>query len=174
MASSVLSASTFDVPLLKYLRNCMSCFKSPKDPSACILRFVLKRIPSSERIRFKSSFLCFKNVFATWSVFVLSSIGVLHRLSTKGATSKQESQNYLPFPKHYVRAILAGRFHTDFRTVILCKPITQFLQSFGKGRETSLFVIGSAVWIGDANASVDPGFVDIKSTAVKTKNFERQ
>lgn len=63
--SSVLFASTFDVPLLKYLRNCISCFKAPKEPSACILRFVLKRIPSSERIRSKSSFLCSKNVFAT-------------------------------------------------------------------------------------------------------------
>lgn len=26
MASSVLSASTFEVPLLKYLRNCISCY----------------------------------------------------------------------------------------------------------------------------------------------------
>lgn len=52
-------------PLLKYLRNCISCFKFPKEPSACILRFVLKRIPSSESIRSKPSFLCFRNVFAT-------------------------------------------------------------------------------------------------------------
>lgn len=65
MASNVLSARTFAFPLLKYLRNCISCFKSPKEPSACMLRFVLKRIPSSESIRSKSSFLCFRNVFAT-------------------------------------------------------------------------------------------------------------
>lgn len=64
MASNVLSARTFAFPLLKYLRNCISCFKSPKEPSACMLRFVLKRIPSSESIRSKSSFLCFRNVFA--------------------------------------------------------------------------------------------------------------
>ena len=38
-------------------------FKSPKEPSACILRFVLKRIPFSESIRSKSSFLCFRNYF---------------------------------------------------------------------------------------------------------------
>ena len=62
MASSVLSASTFDVPLLKYLRNCISYFKAPKEPSACILRFVLKRIPSSERIRSKSSLKNKKNL----------------------------------------------------------------------------------------------------------------
>lgn len=37
------------VPLLRYLRNCMSCFKSPKEPSACMLRFVRNRMPSSER-----------------------------------------------------------------------------------------------------------------------------
>lgn len=77
MASSVLSASTFDAPLLKHLRNCISCFKSPKEPSAWILRFVRNSIPSSERIRSRSFSLCFKKVFATWSVFVLSSRGVL-------------------------------------------------------------------------------------------------
>ena len=64
MASSILSASTFDVPLLRYLRKCMSCFISPKEPSAWMLRFILKTIPSSVRIRSKSSCLYFRNVLA--------------------------------------------------------------------------------------------------------------
>ena len=34
MAGSILSASTFGVPLLTYLRNRISCFKFPKEPFA--------------------------------------------------------------------------------------------------------------------------------------------
>ena len=70
IASKTLSARTFAVPRLKYLRNCMSCFSSPKDPSAWMLLFILRRIPSSERIRSKSSSRYFKNVFATRKHFV--------------------------------------------------------------------------------------------------------
>ena len=44
IASSILSASTFGVPFLTYLRNCISCFKSPKEPSACMLRLILNAI----------------------------------------------------------------------------------------------------------------------------------
>ena len=77
MASSVLSTSTFDVPLLTYLRNRISCFKFPKETSAWILRFILKRIPSSKRIRSKSSCLYFRKILATWGIFALSSKGVL-------------------------------------------------------------------------------------------------
>lgn len=61
IASNTLSARTFDVPRLKYLRNCISCFSSPKDPSAWILLFSLRRIHLSERIRSKSSFRYFRN-----------------------------------------------------------------------------------------------------------------
>jgi len=74
----------------------------------------------------------------------------------------------------YWDSILACRFHADFRTIVLYKPITQFLQSFGKRRETSPFVVGSSVCISDSNAGEDPCFMDIKSTAIKTKNFESQ
>lgn len=69
---------------------------------------------------------------------------------------------------------LACRFHTNFRTIVLRKPITQFLQSFGKRRETSLLVFRSAVRICDTDTGIDPCFVDIKSTAVETKDFESQ
>ena len=64
--------------------------------------------------------------------------------------------------------ILAGRFHTNFSTVIFSKPVRQFLQSFRKRRETSLLIISSAVCIGNTDTSINPGFVDIKSTAIKT------
>ena len=57
--------------------------------------------------------------------------------------------------------VLAGRFYTDFRTMIFSKPITQFLQSFGKRRETSLLVIGSALGISNTNTDKDSCFVDI-------------
>ena len=62
IASKILSARTLDVPRLKYLRNCISCFNSPKEPSTWILRLVLRWIPSSDRIRSKSSLRYFKNV----------------------------------------------------------------------------------------------------------------
>jgi hypothetical protein len=38
----MLSASTFALPLHKNLRNPMSCFIVPKDPSACMLLFILR------------------------------------------------------------------------------------------------------------------------------------
>lgn len=42
MAGSILSASTFGVPLLTYLRNRISCFKFPKEPFAWMPRFSWK------------------------------------------------------------------------------------------------------------------------------------
>ena len=77
IASKTLSARTFGLPRLKYLRNCMSCFNSPKEPSAWMLLFVRSRIPSSERILSKSFFRYFRNVFATERTLLRSSIGVL-------------------------------------------------------------------------------------------------
>jgi hypothetical protein len=74
----------------------------------------------------------------------------------------------------YRDPILTGRLHTDFRTIVLCEPITQFTQPFRKGRETSLLVVGSAICISHSNAGIDPGFVDIKSATVFTKDFKRQ
>lgn len=56
IANSILSAVTFGVPRLKYLRKDISCFNSPKDPSAWILRFIRNMQPSSVKIRSKSSF----------------------------------------------------------------------------------------------------------------------
>ena len=54
----------------------------------------------------------------------------------------------------YRDPILAGRFHTNFSTVIFSKPVRQFLQSFRKRRETSLLIISSAVCIGNTDTSI--------------------
>ena len=70
--------------------------------------------------------------------------------------------------------VFAGRFHTDFETMVFGKPVTQFPESFGKRRETSLLVLSPAVCVGNPDTGIDPGFVDIKPTAVFTKDFESQ
>jgi hypothetical protein len=70
--------------------------------------------------------------------------------------------------------VLAGRFHADIRTVVFRKPVIQLLQAFGKGREAGLFILRTFKGIRDADTGKDPGFVDIKSTAVIFKDFKRQ
>ncbi len=70
--------------------------------------------------------------------------------------------------------ILAGRLHTDIGTGIFGKPVSQFLKPFGKGRESGLFIFRATVGIRDTDAGIDPGFVDIKPTAVFTKDFKSQ
>ena len=70
--------------------------------------------------------------------------------------------------------ILAGRFHTNIDTVIFGKPVTQFLQTFREGREAGLFVFCTVMGIRNADAGKDPGFVDIKATAIMFENFKGQ
>ena len=62
--------------------------------------------------------------------------------------------------------ILASRFHTDISTIIFGKPVTQLLQTFGKGRKASLLILCTFVGIRNTNAGIDPSFVDIKSATV--------
>jgi len=70
--------------------------------------------------------------------------------------------------------ILTGKFHINFKTVVFCKPVIQFPESFGERGETSLLIFRSAVRIGNPDAGIDLCFVDIKSTTVFTNNFESQ
>ena len=72
------------------------------------------------------------------------------------------------FPKNVKdrTPVLARRLHTDISTAIFCKPVTQLLQSFGKGRKACLLIFCAVVGISDTNTGKDPCFVDIKSTAV--------
>jgi len=58
--------------------------------------------------------------------------------------------------------------------VVFGKLVTQFLQPFGKGRETSLHILHTIICIGNTDTGIDPGFVDIKTTAVFLDDFERQ
>lgn len=68
--------------------------------------------------------------------------------------------------------ILTGRFHANFVTGVQRQPIVQFLEPFWETRETSLYVLCTTVRIRDADAAIDPGFVDIEPTTVLTMNLE--
>ena len=70
--------------------------------------------------------------------------------------------------------VLTGRFHADIRTVVFRKPVTQLLQTFGKGREAGFFILGTFQGICYADTGINLGFVDIKATAVIFENFKRQ
>ena len=74
----------------------------------------------------------------------------------------------------YRDPILAGRLHANIITVVFCKPRTQFIQSFRKGRKTSLLILRTSVGISNTNAGIDPSLVDIKPTAIVFENFKRQ
>ena len=74
----------------------------------------------------------------------------------------------------YRDPVLAGRLHADFRTGVFGKPVSQFLETFRKGRKARLFIFRASIGIRDADAGIDPGFVDIKPTAVFTKDFKSQ
>ncbi|KLU60591.1 hypothetical protein CEB3_c29740 [Peptococcaceae bacterium CEB3] len=89
------------------------------------------------------------------------------RMAEKGCTSKSKDVEY-ENPK------LAGRFHTNFDTGEFRKPISQLSKALGKGREASLLILSTAICISKTDAGIDPGFVDIKSTAVSTKDFEQK
>lgn len=71
-------------------------------------------------------------------------------------------------------SILAGGFHTNIDTVIFGKPVTQLLQTFCEGRKAGLLIFCTVKGIGNGNAGKDPGFVDIKATAIMFENFKRQ
>ena len=69
--------------------------------------------------------------------------------------------------------VLASRLHADIGTVIFCKLITQFLQSSGEGRKTSLFIFRTIIGIGNTDSGKDLCFMDIKSTAIFLDDFEQ-
>nr|WP_243117584.1 hypothetical protein [Extibacter muris] len=63
--------------------------------------------------------------------------------------------------------VLTGRFHTNIFAVVFSKPITQLIQSFSEGRKASLLIFCTIVEIGNTDTGIDPGFVDVKSTAIE-------
>ncbi len=60
----------------------------------------------------------------------------------------------------------------DQKPVVLVKPESQLLQALGKGREARLKVLCAGVCIGYADAGIDPGFVNIQTTAVIQDDLE--
>ena len=70
--------------------------------------------------------------------------------------------------------VFTGRFHTNILAVVFSKPITQLIQPFGKGRKASLLILRTIVGISNTDTGIDPGFVDIKSTAIEFQDFKRQ
>ena len=68
--------------------------------------------------------------------------------------------------------ILAGRFPADLNTGIFRQPVSQIPGSFGEGREAGLLLFGAFMSVGNADTGIDPGFMDIKPTAVFTKDCE--
>jgi hypothetical protein len=72
----------------------------------------------------------------------------------------------------YRDPVLTGRFHADFHTLMLLKPGSQTPQILRERREASFKVLCSEVRIGNPDAGINPGFVDIQSTAIKPDDFE--
>ena len=68
--------------------------------------------------------------------------------------------------------VLTGGFHTYFCTIVFMKPVSQTSEIVWKRREASFMVIGTGMGISNPDTGVDPGFVDIQSTAVVPDDFE--
>ena len=70
--------------------------------------------------------------------------------------------------------VLSCRLHADLPAVVLGKPGSQVVQALGEGGETSLLVLGATVGVGDSDAGIDPGLVDVETAAVFTKDLKSQ
>ena len=70
--------------------------------------------------------------------------------------------------------VFAGRLHADLEAGVFGKPVSQLLQSFGNGKEAGLPIPCKAVGVGNPDACIDPGLVDVKPTAVFAKDFKSQ
>lgn len=68
--------------------------------------------------------------------------------------------------------VLTGGFHTDLNALILVQPLRKLPQTFGEGCETGFVISCSSVGVGDADTGKDPGFVNVKTTAVVKLDFE--
>ena len=74
----------------------------------------------------------------------------------------------------YRDPVLAGRFHAYICTIVRGKPCGKFPQTSGERGKPLFLIFCPAVCIRESNAGKDPGLVDIKPTAVKTKDFKSQ
>lgn len=74
----------------------------------------------------------------------------------------------------YRDPVFACRLHTHVGTVVRGKPCGQIPQTSGERGESLFFVLCPAVGIGESDTGKDPGFVDIKTTTIETKDFKTQ
>ena len=119
IASSVLWAKTFSFPRYRYLLKFISSLTFAKDPSACMLRFILSCVPyslvilSRHSARFSSSFL------ETESFLFLSLRGVLQLFPLIHAflygQRRQLSHSYIVTSLRYPVAVFSVFFDTAFR-----------------------------------------------------------
>ena len=68
--------------------------------------------------------------------------------------------------------VFPGGFHTDLCAVILLQPCGKFSQALGEGLKARFVILGSVVIVGNANASVNPGFVNVQAAAIIQDDFE--
>ena len=67
---------------------------------------------------------------------------------------------------------LTGGFHANIVTVVFGKPVSQFLQAFCKGGKASLLILCTSICVSNSDTGVNPGLVNIQSTAVFAKNLK--
>ena len=64
------------------------------------------------------------------------------------------------------------RFHADLNAGMLAEPTGQIPKAPGEGGKASLLVVRSSGGVRDANAGVNPGFVNVQAAAVVPVNLE--
>jgi len=72
----------------------------------------------------------------------------------------------------YGNPMFSRRFHADLRAVQFRQPTTKVSKAFGESGKPGFVVIGSVVSVSNANASVNPGFVNVETAAVIQNDFE--
>ena len=68
--------------------------------------------------------------------------------------------------------VFPGGFHADLCAVQLRQPITKVSKTSGESGKPGFMVIGSVMTVSDANASVNPGLVNVEAAAVIQDDFE--
>jgi len=68
--------------------------------------------------------------------------------------------------------VFPGGFHTDLCAVILRQPCGEVSQTLGEGLKARFVILGSVMIVSNANASVNPGFVNVQTAAIIQDDFE--
>ena len=68
--------------------------------------------------------------------------------------------------------IFPRRFHADLRAAQFRQPTAKVSKTFGESSEPSFVVMSLVVTVSNANASVNPGLVNVKTAAVVQNDFE--